>query len=124
MGYYTYYTMEARNIKDHAEYESIVEKLKHSNLYEDGENYGVFDESEYFDETHDAYFRAYDETKWYDHSKDMREFSKLFPNVTFQLHGEGEERDDMWNEYFHNGEYEECFVHITYDRPRIIEWEE
>ena len=52
----------------------------------------------------------------------MREISKLFPNVTFQLHGEGEERDDMWYEYFHDGISEECYCHITYDQPVTIKW--
>lgn len=126
MGYYTYYTMEARNIKDEKEYYSIVHALKECELFEDEENdkYGVFNESKYDSDFHTAYFDVYEECKWYDHTYDMTKFSKLFPNVTFKLHGDGEERDDMWNEYFHNGVTEECRAQIIYDTPCEIEWEE
>ena len=124
MGYYTYYTMEARNIKDEDQYNTIVEEMKKVDLYAFDDHYGVFDSSEYYEVTHDARFDTYDETKWYDHEYDMVKLSKLFPNVIFKLHGDGEEREDMWNKYFQDGKCEECFVHITYDRPRIIEWNE
>ena len=52
----------------------------------------------------------------------MMKFSKIFPNVVFKLHGDGEESDDKWNEYYHNGEVEECRVQITYPEPCNIEW--
>ena len=126
MGYYTYYTMEARGIKNEEEYNSIVRSLKKHELYEDRENnkYGVFNNSKYFDESHSSYFEAYEETKWYDHSYDMMKFSCLFPDVTFKLHGEGEESGDLWNEYFHNGKVEECPARIIYEQPYEIEWDE
>lgn len=124
MGYYTFYSMEARNIKNEEEYNSILHALKERELLSDEETSGVFDEKKYYPDSHSAYFEAYEECKWYDHEYDMVKFSKLFPDVTFKLSGEGEERDDMWRKYFHNGECEECAVHITYDKPRFIEWEE
>ena len=124
MGYYTYYTMEARNIKNEDQYNAIVEEMKKAELYAFEDHSGVFDESEYYKVTHDARFDTYDETKWYNHEYDMVKLSKLFPNVVFKLHGDGEERDDMWNKYFQDGKCEECFVHIIYDKPHIIEWEE
>lgn len=126
MGYYTYYTMEARGIKDEKEYNSIVHALKERELLEDRENdkYGIFDESKYYDDSHYAYFDSCESAKWYDCSYDMMKFSKLFPNVTFKLHGDGEERDDMWNEYFHNGKMEECRARIIYETPCEIEWDE
>ena len=37
--------------------------------------------------------------KWYDHMDDMFVLSKKFPSVLFQLHGNGEEDDDLWNDY-------------------------
>lgn len=124
MGYYTYYSMEARNITDEEQYNAIIEEMKEMELLATEDKYGVFDESKYFIVSHDAQFDSYDETKWYDNEYDMVKLSKLFPNVTFKLHGDGEERDDMWNKYFQDGKCEECLVHITYDKPMIIKWEE
>jgi hypothetical protein len=43
------------------------------------------------------------EVKWYEHEKDMKEFSKRFPKVLFTLRGEGEESGDVWVKYFQNG---------------------
>lgn len=41
--------------------------------------------------------------KWYEHEEDMLELSRAFPNVTFKLHGDGEEKEDMWDSYYKNG---------------------
>jgi len=41
--------------------------------------------------------------KWYEHEKDMAEFSRKFPKVLFTLKGEGEESGDIWAKYFVNG---------------------
>ena len=55
--------------------------------------------------------------KWYDHDDDLIALSKKFPDVTFVLYGEGEERDDNWITYYKNGDYEYCNGRIVYDRP-------
>jgi hypothetical protein len=44
--------------------------------------------------------------KWYECKEDMIKLSKLFPNVRFDLYGEGEENTDIWKAYFMNGEHE------------------
>lgn len=44
-----------------------------------------------------------DSCKWYDHEEDMVRLSKKFPDVVFELHGEGEESGDIWVKYFKNG---------------------
>lgn len=44
-----------------------------------------------------------DSIKWYEHEKDMREYSKKHPNVIFKLSGESEESSDIWVEYYKNG---------------------
>ena len=124
MGYYTYYSMEARNIKDRNQFESMIEELKHDHIYDSEENYAVFCRSTYYDNSHNGYFEADDETKWYEHTYDMVKFSKKFPDVTFCLSGEGEERDDIWREYYHNGEAEECRAQIIFEKPQAIEWED
>jgi hypothetical protein len=46
---------------------------------------------------------AGNESRWYEHCKDMKEFSALHPNILFTIHGEGEETGDLWTEYFLGG---------------------
>jgi hypothetical protein len=41
--------------------------------------------------------------KWYEHQAQMKEFSAKHPTVLFTLHGEGEENEDIWNEYYLGG---------------------
>jgi hypothetical protein len=60
--------------------------------------------------------------KWYSHHQDMLLFSKKFPDVVFELHGEGEETGDLWNEYFKNGksQIERAKIVIgTYDSSKL-----
>jgi hypothetical protein len=56
-----------------------------------------------------------DSCKWYDHEADMLAFSKRFPDVLFELSGEGEEACDMWRKYFKNGKMQSCPAQITYE---------
>ena len=49
------------------------------------------------------FITAEDDAKWYDHTLDMRNISKHWPDVLFALHGIGEENGDMWVEYHWNG---------------------
>jgi hypothetical protein len=73
--------------------------------------------SNYFDEGHTFDQCLYDSMKWYDHDTEMIQISKDFPDVYFVLYGEGEERDDNWVKFYHNGESECCMARITYERP-------
>jgi hypothetical protein len=41
--------------------------------------------------------------KWYDHREHMCKLSALYPNLYFKLAGWGEEREDIWEEIYHNG---------------------
>lgn len=54
-----------------------------------------------------------DETKWYGHKDDLKEFSKKYPTVLFCLHGEGEEAGDIWDQYFLNGKVQVCKAEIV-----------
>lgn len=60
---------------------------------------------------------GFDITKWYDHYDEMRALSKYFPSLYFELEGFGEERDDIWREYFHNGEGMHSDAEIIFDAP-------
>lgn len=60
---------------------------------------------------------SFDTIKWYDHYNEMVALSKEFPSLYFELEGFGEDREDMWREYFHNGEGMHSDAKITYDTP-------
>lgn len=56
------------------------------------------------------YFPSYEEGKivnsdisWYSHMEDMVRLSMLFPTITFELEGEGEDQGDHWKAYFKDG---------------------
>lgn len=63
-----------------------------------------------------------DSCKWYDHEKDMVEFSKKFPLVIFHLHGEGEKAGDLWDAYFRNGKKQICKAKIIIPPMREDAW--
>ena len=56
-----------------------------------------------------------DSCKWYEHTKDMIKLSKLFPDILFTLHGEGEEAGDMWYKYYLNGKVQIAEAKTTFD---------
>ena len=56
--------------------------------------------------------------KWYDNDNDMLELSKLYPNYVFHLEGVGEETDDRWIMYYHNGHFQNAnlrYIHDPFD---------
>ena len=72
-------------------------------------------EFEGFDYAIDENGEMCDQVKWYDHEKDMKQLSILFPDVLFSLFGEGEDNDDSWYKYFKNGKMQSCYAKIDYD---------
>lgn len=60
-----------------------------------------------------------DTVKWYDCNKDMREYSKSYPDVLFEISGEGEEGGDIWIKYFRNGKAQLCKATITFEEYDI-----
>lgn len=92
------------------EHEIIGYALENGNLYKEGGKNLIA-------------FGPYDTARWYAHEKDMLALSEAFPDLVFELHGEGENTGDLWNEYFCNGENEYCPVQILYPEPQKIKWE-
>lgn len=116
MGYYTSYDMMVRNVTEQ-QAEEILQWIVSKNLYAfDNEYYAYGGDDEYEFATHDV-------MKWYDYDKDMIELSKLYPEATFRLSGDGEDRDDMWMCYYKNGKSELCPVSIVYPEPETIVWD-
>lgn len=72
---------------------------------------------DYIEQNEDLYAiqENHDTCKWYDHEKDMKKLSKLFPDTVFSLKGEGEEAEDIWFKHFKNGKMQECYAKITFD---------
>ena len=115
MGYYTRYSLEVRGIKDVQEHATLREMI---------DKFDCFQEDEYMFYESEACFYPEDETKWYSHENDMIHLSQLFPNMTFCLEGIGEDREDMWRKYFHNGVVDYCHAHISYPTPTKIDWKD
>jgi hypothetical protein len=60
---------------------------------------------------------GFDPIKWYNHYDEMVVLSTEFPSLYFELKGLGEDYEDMWREYFHNGEAMHSDAKIIYDTP-------
>lgn len=58
---------------------------------------------------------GYDTMKWYEYEDDMHKIAKKFPQYKFRLHGQGEDSDDFWDEYFFNESSKFCRGYKTYD---------
>lgn len=60
----------------------------------------------------DLDYGLYGNAKWYEYSHDMCLLSKKYPGILFHLCGEGEDRDDVWDAYYLNGEMEfhKCII--------------
>ena len=109
MGYYTLYNLDAyehgTRVTEEREEEICAFARECSEITE-------YMDIIHFDEL------SYDSMKWYSHDEDILELSKNFPSVIFELSGEGEDRDDNWISYYHNGEMETLHGHIVYDQPQ------
>lgn len=107
MGYETNYCFScdvsaaAQKLNPNIVYE-IADELEKMHIFDEIEPYG-------------GYVSAFVPCeKWYEHEEDMAILSKKFPDVLFTLHGEGEDRDDMWDKHFRNGMMQECCADIVY----------
>ena len=110
MGYYTTYELEVIG-KDVEIPASFIEEAK---------KYGIAVQPEIDHHKAIADMSGYDyifgdSIKWYDHEKEMRGYSQMYPNLVFKLSGEGEESGDIWVKYFKNGKMQVCKVKITFD---------
>jgi flavoprotein len=99
MGYCTCYSLSLKSV-DQDEAYTILEDLAKD--CEDAK-YALDDEG-----------KTNESVKWYDHEKDLKEFSKKYPEVLFELSGEGEESDDIWKKYFLNGKVQLCSAQIIF----------
>lgn len=96
MGYYTNYDLQVPSGE-----EWLIKELR--------------DYSDWSKRAFDHNGDTYDTTTWYDHEREISEFSKLYPDYLLKLYGEGEENSDMWIKYFKDGKVQYSKAVITYD---------
>ncbi len=102
MGYYTHYELKAKNPKPNII--SDEELIAHLRLTCEDARFALTEAGE-----------TQDTCKWYEHEGQMAEFSKRYPEVVFELSGEGEEGQDIWKKYFKNGKVQRCPAKIAYE---------
>lgn len=123
MGYYTLFTLEVVSEKP-ADFKPLCDKL--ASMYDNNYLIGYAFESEPYisDDGKICTFYPHEMVKWYDYAKDMAAVSEMFPDFVFRVHGDGEETNDYWHEYFYRGKSAYTPVKISYKDPDpdIIPW--
>ena len=110
MGYYTNVHMEIKDSVGKEVNEShIAFKLIAYRFYEIWESYRDINSDE-FRRDQEAYaeeclsdFLDWKEVKWYELDSDMSKLSKLCPDFTFIIEGQGEDREDWWIKWWEDG---------------------
>jgi hypothetical protein len=95
MGYYTNYELH---------YDTAMEDADGQLIDHEGRISKVADYGSCFEES----------IKWYDHEKDMKEYSTHYPDILFTLMGDGEESGDIWCCYFKNGKMQRAETTIAF----------
>lgn len=115
MGYYTKYSMEVEDIDNKGCDSYKIVKYMLDKNEESDKFYPFRNQLEELIECANEeykiiglYFDESNEVKWYENEDEMKELSKVFYNVLFKLHGEGEETGDIWDKYFFNGKMQYC----------------
>ena len=112
MGYYTNYYLTAKgypNPMTKGDAETLAEDIRNStdleyvSFHKNMGDYGYAIEA-------DA------EAKWYECEDDMYKLSKRWPGVLFDLRGDGEESEDLWEHYWLNGEVQKDGIVIQTNR--------
>jgi len=52
---------------------------------------------------------------WYGHEEHMIALSTEYPGLVFELYGKGNNSEDIWYKYFHDGKIQLCPAIITFD---------
>lgn len=106
MGYATSYTLFAHNVSDSDVAEKILESLDDHGII------GYALENDWYFENGDVHYSTCGGCTWYDHEEDMRAISEEFPDIHFELHGEGDLNADIWTQHFLGGRSQLCEAEI------------
>ena len=121
MGYYTNYYLNIN--KDPADsWNDINMAFTHLEYFEDDQNeYKDTDQISSPDYINDTFLC--EEIKWYEADEDMRTIAKQFPNTTFVLYGDGEDKDDRWRNIYKGDKVERGDAIVSYPPSEILgEW--
>lgn len=113
MGYYTRHVLDIEN--DECDYQEVIKYMVELNDKDSDKFYPFEYELEDFKNNKEVSFPLDDpgESKWYEHTNEMLDLSKAFPNVVFKIHGEGEDNGDIWDEYYKDGKMQRCEAEIV-----------
>ena len=122
MGYYSSYYLTVKNPKNLTLDKEIGRETELAIAKKLCEISGWFEPSDVDENVEKSGYPLFelisrDTHKWYDHYDEMIILSKEFPSLYFELEGQGEDHDDLWKEYFHNGEAAHSDAQITFDVP-------
>lgn len=108
MGYYTSFELSVNNPND-------LDSLMVKNVEKAVEELDIFESGGSVAYGWSAY------TKWYDFDEDMRLLSYCFPDVVFELRGDGEESEDVWGNYYKGGRVQNDGLVVTYTYNKFDE---
>lgn len=122
MGYYSSYYLSVKKSKSSSSDKEVGRETELAVAKKLCEISNWFDPSDFNENVEKSEYPLFelissDMNKWYDHYDEMIILSKEFPSLYFELDGEGEDHDDLWKEYFHNGEAAHSDAKITFDVP-------
>lgn len=112
MGYYTDYDLVAYYYKNDPCCSQVITGNLHGDLLNAVEQ--EVDQMHILDKGYEN-GRWYVNAKWYEYEADMCLLSTKFPDVMFELSGQGEDSEDMWIAYFYQGKTQHCPAIITFD---------
>lgn len=106
MGYLTEYTLKCHT-DNYDTFDEIAGMLNDLCVL----GYALYEDKHDTDTT----FYSFDAVTWYDHDDDMRKVSAAYPDVLFELNGNGENSGDIWKTYYKGGKMQHTEATITFD---------
>lgn len=117
MGYYTYYQVSWDKHSDESIDQAIEKKFNEvTGAGEDtfSWDYDVWDSG-------DKYALMF-QAKWYDWEEDICKLSMAYPDIVFEVSGDGEESEDFWKSVWKDGCYEYHAAEIPPFTGRMTEY--
>ena len=105
MGYYTKFDIKITGIDNANQAVQIAKE---------------YDLQDYKISNYETSLTAFYDGKWYDWVKDSVALTQNYPRILIEIHGEGEESEDIWKARIRNGECEIVQAKIVFDDFKVI----